>query len=134
MATDTTAAAGTAYLYKVRAIGTGGPSDFSSVDLATTIIFTDAILSGVVVKAVHVNELRAAVNAVRTAAGLSGAPYTDSTITPASTFVKQAHVTELRSALNAARSALVLSAVSYTDAVPTTIKAVHMTDLRSGTQ
>ncbi len=112
--TDTTAAAGTAYLYKVHAIAPAA-SPFGAPDLATTVLFTDpTLVAGTAVKAAHFTELRTAVDAVRTLAGLSGGTYTDPTLTPGVTTVKAAHVTDLRSALDAARSTLLLPAISYT--------------------
>src|SRR5688572_3430762 len=68
---DNTAVANTAYLYKVRS-SNGAESGDSNIDLATTVIFTDPTLTAgsTAVKAVHFTELRTAVNAVRTLAGL----------------------------------------------------------------
>ena len=132
--TDTTASANTAYLYKVRTIAPG-VSPYSTPDLATTIIFTTPSLVGTKILAAHITELRTAVNAVRTLAGLSGGAYpTDPTLGPG-VFIKAAHVTELRSALDAGRSALLLPAVGYTRAsiVPgVTIAASDINDLRTG--
>jgi WD40 repeat protein len=140
-ATDFTASPNTAYLYAVRA-SAPNVSDNSTPDLATTVVFTDPTLVAgtTVVKAVHFTELRTAVNAVRTLAGLtpSSYPFTDPTITPGVTIVKAAHVTELRTALDAARSALSLPAISYSHATLTTgvalISAADITELRNGTQ
>jgi hypothetical protein len=130
-----TASANTAYLYKVRSFN-GAESGDSNVDLATTVIFTDSSLAGIAPKTVHITQLRTAVNAVRTLAGLGGGSYTDPTITAQSTLIKAAHITDLRAALNTARSTLALSAASYTDptitAMSTLIKAVHVDDLRIG--
>jgi hypothetical protein len=67
------------------------------VDAATTVSFTDAVLSSAIqVKAVHITQLRTAVNAMRATANLPAISYTDPTITAQSTKVKAAHVTELR--------------------------------------
>jgi IPT/TIG domain len=137
-ANDTGLSADTTYLYRVRAIGGAGSSGFSLIDPATTIIFTDPNLSGVFIQAVHINELRTAVNAMRAAAGLQAAVFTDSTLITGGTIIKAAHVSELRTALDAARWALGLPAISYTDpaitAGVTVMKAAHLTELRSGTQ
>lgn len=67
-----------AYLYRVRAADASGrPSLPSNADLATSVSFSDDPLVGrsrakarTPVKATHLNELRRAVNAVRTLAGL----------------------------------------------------------------
>jgi hypothetical protein len=126
------------YLYKVRAVNGGGSSGFSTPDAATTVIFTDSALSaGNAIKAVHITELRNAINLVRAAAGLSAATFTDSALTAGNT-IKGVHMTELRTALDAARSAAGLAALSYTDPTITTgvtrAKVVHITQLRGGVQ
>ena len=133
---DTSAAANTAYLYRVRAANSFGDGPFSTSDLATTIIFTEnPPVSGVtIIKAVHLNELRTAVNAVRTLAGQSAAAFTDPTLSSAIK-VKAVHITELRTYLTAARSALGLSTAAYTDptitAGVTTVKGIHLTEIRN---
>jgi len=48
------------------------------------------------IKAVHMTELRSALDAARAAIGLPALVYTDPTITPGSTVIKAAHVTEVR--------------------------------------
>ena len=132
---DTGLVADTTYLYKVR---TTSGSGFSSPDAATTSIFTDASLAGTTIKAAHFTELRAAVNAMRAAAGLPAGTFTDPTLTARSTKVMRAHIVELRSALDAARALVGLPAITYTDAAITArvtpVKAVHVTQLRAGTQ
>ena len=134
---DTGLFANTTYLYKVRAIGAGGPSDFSAADAATTIVFTDTNLFGATVKAIHISELRTAVNAMRAAAGLPAASFTDHPLEPG-LMVQRQHVIQLRTALDQARSALMLSALIYTDAELTAgvtlIRAQHPAELRAGTQ
>lgn len=131
---DTSLLPNTTYLYQVRAADASTLGSPSSVDLATTILFTDDPISAgsTVIKAVHVTELRTAVNAVRAAAGLTPVTFTDSSLT--GTAPKALHVTELRSALDAARAAIGVPALTYTD--PTLagirIKAVHYRELRAG--
>ena len=132
---DTGRAPNTTYLYKVRSRSASGtPTGFSALETATTIVFTDAVLNATVpVKAVHVTELRTAVNAMRAAANLSPIAFT--ALTPGAT-VSRTHVTELRTALNGARSTLGLPSIAYTDptitAQSTVIKAIHFTQLRNG--
>jgi uncharacterized delta-60 repeat protein len=118
-ATDSGLSANTTYLYQVRTLGSGGPSAFTAIDPATTIVFTDTSLSGVLIKAVHIDELRTAVNAMQVAAGLSPSTFTDPTLTAGTTTIKRLHVTELRDALDAARSTIGLPVISYTDATIT---------------
>ena len=99
--------ASTTYLYKVRSVYSGANlSAFSATDLATTVMFTDDPLlpSATRVKAVHLTELRAAVNAVRAAAGLASATFTDPA--PASIPVQAQHITEIKAAINAALALL----------------------------
>ena len=124
----------TTFLYRVRAIGPA-VSDFSAVDAATTVDFTDASLSTTQIKTVHIMQLRTAVNAMRAAAGLPAGSYTDASL--AGMQVKAVHLMELRGALDAARAVIGLPPASYTDASLTagvTAKSAHVTDLRAATQ
>ena len=134
--TDATATAGATFVYTVRALDASSrPSPPSAPDAATTIFFTDdPLLAGLTpAKAVHLTELRTAVNAMRAAAGLGAAAFTDPV--PNGVPIKAAHVTELRNALTPARSALGLTAVAFTDpavtATVTRIKAAHVQELRN---
>lgn len=136
--TTDTVTAGAAYIYKVRAVdGVAGNSGFSTPDLATTFLFTDDPLVSQVtnVKALHLAELRQAVNALRAAAGLAPATFTDPTVTSA-TMIKAVHCSELRTALNEARTTLGLGTVTFTDptitATATSVRAVHLGELRAG--
>jgi hypothetical protein len=83
------------------------------------------------VKAVHMTELRQAVNAVRAAANLSAATWTDPTLSTSVT-IKAVHVTELRTNLDAALTALGISTSAYTDPSLTgiAIKKVHADEVR----
>lgn len=137
--TDATASPATSYLYSVKAVNSANyPSGFSVPDLATTIIFTDATIRAgtTTTRVAHITELRTAVNAVRTLAGLIPSSFTDQSLSPGMT-IRRLHVTELRAALDAARSVLNLPAMNYTDSTittATTIKAAHITQLRDGVQ
>ena len=127
-----TASANTAYLYRVRAVNAGGSSGDSASDLATTVIFTDdPLTAGVVIKAVHLAQLRTAVNAVRAQASLGAATYTDAAT--AGVIVKAVHITELRAALDQAMSALGLTTGGWTDASLTgvPVKATHVQQIRN---
>lgn len=128
--TDNTVSANTTYLYQVRAVLTAGTTAFSAADPATTIVFTDAVLTGATrIKAVHFAELRTAVNAMRMAAGLAAQTFTDPVLSSA-VKVKAVHLTELRSALDAARAEIGVPALAYSTGA--TIKAAHVTELREG--
>jgi hypothetical protein len=128
----------TTYLYKVRAINSSGAGPFSAVNIATTVIFSNASLTGVAIKALHLIELRTAIGAMRAAADLSAAPYTDPSVTSGATKIRRVHLDEMRAALDAARAPLGLSQLAYTDPLivsgSTVIKAIHLAELRAGTQ
>ncbi|HSP17232.1 MAG TPA: hypothetical protein VLV78_20990 [Thermoanaerobaculia bacterium] len=130
------ASPGVAYLYMVRATDGSNESPNSNADLATTVGFSDATLTaGMPIRAVHMTDLRSAINLVRTLAALGSATLTDATL-DSSVTVKRVHLTELRDALDAARATLGLPALTYTDstitAQSTPIRAVHITELRDG--
>jgi sugar lactone lactonase YvrE len=135
---DTTALANTVYAYKVRAVDpAANASPFSSPDAATTIVFTDdPLVAGTTrIKAVHVTELRTAINSLRACAGLSATVFTDTPLTTA-TKVKKLHIDELRTGMSAARGALGLSAIALTDPTivvnSTIVRRLHVSDLRTG--
>ena len=135
--TEMTASENTSYLYAVRALDADGYSSGDSVgDLATTVIFTDDVIGvgSTPVRAIHFEQLRVAIDAVRQLAGLDPATITEGT--SAGTTVKKMHVDELRAALEPARGELGLSTGDYTDATivanGTVIKASHVNELRDG--
>ena len=136
-ANDNTVSANTAYLYKVRAVDSvNNRSAYTNVDLATTVLFAEDPLVAQVttVKASQLTELRTAVAAVRTLAGLPSFSFSNPAIDP-SVKISASHVSELRTALDEARSALVLPALSYTDSplIPgTLVKATHVREIRNG--
>jgi hypothetical protein len=131
-----TVTGGNAFIYKVRAVDTAGGSAYSPPDVATTIFFTDDPPVAMVtrIKAVHLTELRQAVNALRAVAALSPATFTDPAVSNATT-IKAPHFQELRTALNQARVPLGLSSVTFTDATlvadTTKVRAVHVQELRN---
>jgi hypothetical protein len=131
--TDATVDANTTYLYRVRTIdGDGDPSAFSNIDAATTIVFTDdpVVAFTTKIKAIHLTELRSAVNAMRAAAGL--APLGNDPTIAIGSAIKAQHITDLRTALDAARAAADLPALTYTDPAPTLIQTTHVQQLRNG--
>lgn len=67
-------------------------------------------------KAVHIAELRAAVNALRARYSLPAATWADATLTTGETTVKAVHLTELRTALNAVYVAAGRTPPTCTDA------------------
>jgi hypothetical protein len=132
--------ANTAYLYQVRAVDALGacPSAYGNVDLATTVLFTDDPLVAQLtqIKAVHVTELRTAVNAVRATANFPAVSWTDDPLQSQITVVKAAHVEQLRTKLDEARLGLGFTTGGYTDsplatgAAGTNVKKVHIDELR----
>lgn len=126
------------YLYRVRAADASNTrfSDYSNIDLATTIIFTDdPLITGLtLVKALHFNQLRQAVNSVRVAANLGQFNWPE-LIQPQVTTIKAAHLQELRDNLDLARSTIGVPAQSYTDnpvGPGVTIKKAHVDEIRLG--
>jgi hypothetical protein len=127
--------AGVTYLYRVYAVGSDNHySASSTIDLATTIIYTDDPLTPgtTVIKAQHLTELRSAVNAVRATAGLSAATWTDPSLS--GVIVKAVHLQEIRANLTAGLTALGFSAPSYTDTTltvgVTVVKEIHVDEIR----
>jgi hypothetical protein len=136
---------GSAFLYRVRAAGSSGSfSPPSNIDLATVIAFEDDPLisytqnpgSATPIRAIHLNQLRQTVSAVRSLAGLAAASWTYPD--PVSLPVEQrrpiyaADVQELRTNLDAALSALGLPIGGYTDPSLSGIRiqAVHLNEIR----
>jgi hypothetical protein len=98
--------------------------------------FTDpVIVSGSTpIRAVHVTELRARVDALRVAAGLAEVSWTDPVLVAGSTPVRAAHLRELRDALGEAYDALGQPRPGYSGPDPDTgviIRASHIVELRS---
>jgi len=99
--------------------------------------FTDDPLTAHVtlVKAVHVTELRLAIDQERTRRGLAAFGWTDPVLTPAVTPISAIHLIELRAALNAAYQAASRPPPTYSDPVPVprvlTIRAAHIQELRA---
>jgi hypothetical protein len=121
------------YVYRVRALAADNTASlYSAPDVATTIIFVDEPLVArvTVIKAVHLFELRRAVDAVRAAAGMGGAAVTDAL----PVFVKAIHIQELRAALDVARAAIGASPLSYANPVSGPVRAVDLMEVRRGTQ
>lgn len=132
---DTNVVDAVTYVYRVRATGESGttPSAYSNIDHATTIAFADDPLvpGETVIKAIHLIQLRLAVNAVRNAAGLADVSWTDPS--PQDVPVKAIHITELRAALTPALTALG-KPPTYSD--PTLgpgdpVRAIHFQEIRN---
>jgi hypothetical protein len=125
---------GTSYVYKVRTVTEAGSSTFSGADAGTTIVFDDDTLLGRItpVRAVHVQQLRDAVNALRRSAALPAATFSDASL--AGIAIRTAHIQELRDAVAEARNAVGLPPISFGTAEPRNalIRAADLEELRSG--
>lgn len=130
--TDTTASPNQAYQYRVRATNASTQSTDSPADIATTVVFTDdPLVAGTTpVKAVHLAELRTAVDALRALVALAGGTYTDPATT--GTPITATQINELRTALDGARTLLSLPVGNYTDTLTAgvTVKAAHFQEIR----
>ncbi|HEX3067832.1 MAG TPA: Ig-like domain repeat protein [Thermoanaerobaculia bacterium] len=125
------------YLYEVRAVyGGSGSSADSAPDVASTFTFSDdpLVAGTTLVKAIHLTQLRTAVNALRSTAGLLPATFTDPSLGIGSG-IRKVHIDELRAAIVAARTTLGLSTLSFADptltAQSTLVKALHIQQLRT---
>jgi Big-like domain-containing protein/VCBS repeat protein len=121
---------GQPYEYRLDIFSPGlGPLS-SNIDAA--MLFTeDGDPTGKIVKAIHFNELRTAVNTMRSAAGLPQFDF-DGTFGLGQR-VRAAHLIALRNAAAEARSALGLYPMGFTDTITpgtTRIKALHLSELR----
>src|SRR5262245_58134008 len=100
-------------------------------------VFTDSTLTqfSSVIRAIHVTELRGAIDVLRTRQGLAAFGWTDAVIALNATVVKRTHLAELRSALATVYTARGLSAPVWSDAAitlnVTPIRAVHIAELRA---
>jgi len=99
-------------------------------------IFTDdPLTAGTTIKAVHITELREAINTLRSNNGLSAFTYTDPVLTVGVTQAKGVHITDLRTALNEVYDAQGKAQPTYTDptivAGVTVIKKVNIAEIRS---
>ena len=109
----------------------------ATVYQASPTVFTDhPIERGVTpVRAIHFLELRARVDALRTAAGREAFRWTDPALTPGVTPIRRVHLTELRAALGEAYSAAGRAAPTYAEpavtAGSTAIRAAHLMELRA---
>ena len=144
--TDSSASSGSAYLYRVCAADGAGncTSSYSNIVLGAAVSFTDSSIvtyaedpnNATTIKAVHITELRTAVNAVRSLAGLSSATWTNPTLTAQSSVISADDVRDLRTKLDEALTTLAIQISSYTDATLATgengtiVKRVHITELR----
>ncbi|HEY2092882.1 MAG TPA: hypothetical protein VGJ81_13415 [Thermoanaerobaculia bacterium] len=140
---DTVSAGNSVYVYRVEATdGDASASAFSGPDAATTFSFSAITAGQTKIAYTNFDEVRTAINLLRTVAGSASVAWTD--ILPAGTTppavggrILAQYLISLRSSMDAARSSLLLPALSYADqpvSAGTTILKAHMTRLQSGVQ
>jgi len=99
--------------------------------------FTDdpPIVSSTLIKAIHVMELRLAIDSARARRALASFAWTDPVIAPGVTPVRAIHVTQMRTALIQAYQAAGLTPPTFSDATLTTgsspVRATHIAELRT---
>jgi hypothetical protein len=128
---DGTVSPGTAFAYRVRAVNAAGVSPAGAADVTTTILFQDdPLVPGTTARAAHVSQLRQAVNAARSLAGLSALTFPDPAV--AGAVIRANHLVELRGAVDEVFGVLGLAQVPYADPslAGQAIKAIHIQELR----
>jgi hypothetical protein len=125
--------------YWVRATNSAGSTNSSTATITVTAYqpFADDTLTAgsSVIRAVHVTELRARIDALRGRYQLAPYSYTDPTLTAGATFIQARHITDLRAALAEAYVAAGRAPLpNYTDtpldaAMP--VRAAHIAEIRA---
>lgn len=98
--------------------------------------FTDdpLVAGSNLIRAFHITELRARIDALRIGLGLAAYGWTDPTIAAQTTSIRAIHIRDLRTALMQAYSAKGVTPPTYTDpsaGTSTALKAVHVTQIRA---
>jgi len=106
----------------------------ASAPVAAARLFTDdPLVASASVRAVHITELRALINALRVQAGMTAFSFADTNLT--GVMVKAQHLTEMRTALDQAFDFIGQPRPTYTDATITAhqtfIKGVHIKEIRA---
>ena len=125
--------------YWVRATNSAGSANSNTATLTVTAYppFTDDTLtaSASVIRAVHVTELRARIDAIRVRYQLAAYSYSDSTLTAGATLIQARHITDLRAALAEAYVAAGRTPLpTYTDTpldAATPVRAAHIAEIRA---
>jgi len=120
------------FVYSVTAYSPANETITSNTDYATTIQFTDVPAgSATAIKAVHLSELRQAVDTIRVAGGGSAFTWTDASLSGIR--VKAQHVSELRSNLATAMTPFGATPGPYTYSIFSgqTIHAADVNELRT---
>jgi len=115
-------------------------SAFKSVGATFTTTFggsftdTPLVVNSTTVKAVHVTELRLAIDRARTQRALTTVAWTDPVIVAGATTIKAVHVTQMRTALIQAYQAAGRAAPTFSDPSLSSlspVRAAHITELRA---
>ena len=133
---DTSLPAGTAFVYRVRAVTASGTSPNSALHLGITVVYSDNPLSaGIFVNANHLLEIRSALTAV-CHLSVTCTPSFPSGAVAGGTIIQAANIAEIRSQLDPALSALNIPTSGYTDnslaGIP--VQAVHFQEIRNRMQ
>ena len=101
--------------------------------------FTDDVLTAgdSLIKAVHIQELRTRIDALRARFGLMAYSYADPTLTSGATTIRSQHITDLRAALSEAYGLAGRAQPAYTDPIlssGTSVKQAHIAELRTAVE
>lgn len=117
---------------------TGQASIAPSTNVQTQVlVFTDPTLAAgtTPIKAVHITELRAAIDTLRARYGRAASVWTNSSLTAGTTTMKAAHIAEMRTAMQDAYAAAGLTAPAFTNPLLTagasSVSASHIAELRA---
>jgi len=130
---DTTVSADHAYLYRVRAVASGGALSLpSNSAFGTATSFEFNVLQGQQIKAQHFYDIRTAINAVRTLANRPATVWARQTLS--GLYIQASDVQEMRDQLGDALTALNVSTNPYADSPLTAgvfIQAIHLEQLQT---
>lgn len=128
------------YAYRVKAAGTGGSSNYSNVDVATTMAFPPPI-AGQAITATTSDQMLTAVNKIREAAGWAAVTWLtilspSDPVVAVSNRITARQLLACRARMNEALQAIGASAVSYADpdAMQSGIKALHIQEVLEAVQ
>jgi YD repeat-containing protein len=142
-------AANTTYVFHVRAVDSSGgsASNYTANELATTMSFAALQSNVTVVNFDHFEQIRTAINYIRTAQNgaaspltwqqiLSNAGYASAPIPNHNIGIYAAHILALRNAMTTALAGVQIADPGYTDSLasPTVIHAYHITQLQQRAQ
>lgn len=128
---------GTHYSCAVTATNLAGISMPSGTAIVTPFLlpFTDdpVIAGSTPIKASHITELRARIDAARVISGLAAYAWTDPSLTAGSSGIAAAHIMDLRTSLAQVYVVAGLTTPTFTDAslIGVAVKAIHIAEVRA---